>query len=293
MKLSEPTTKIALKNVLFSTDFSPVSETALLFAESIARRYGSKLTVAHAISPLETRMVPPEAWGASQQALDEAANLQMNDLDRRLGTLPHEVVVRHGLVGDVISELIETTDADLLVMGTHGRSGVSRLLMGSVAEEVFRQAVCPVLTIGPKVSAAPGAEFKEIVFATDLGSASLVAAPYALSLAQEFQSRLTLVHVAPQDVKQQVDSERTIEELSSLVPEGAKAWCRPEYTVKFGVPAAGILETAAEKHADLIVLGVRSAAGRLGAVTHAVAATAHSVVSSAACPVLTVRENRA
>ena len=63
MKLSEPTTKIALKNVLFTTDFSPVSETALLFAESIARRYGSKLTVAHVISPLETRMVPSGGVG--------------------------------------------------------------------------------------------------------------------------------------------------------------------------------------------------------------------------------------
>ncbi len=63
MKLSEPTTKIALKNVLFTTDFSPISETALLFAENIARRYGSKLTVAHVISPLETRMVPSGGMG--------------------------------------------------------------------------------------------------------------------------------------------------------------------------------------------------------------------------------------
>jgi nucleotide-binding universal stress UspA family protein len=265
----------------------------LHFAESIARRYGSKLTVAHAISPLETRMVPPEAWGASQQALDEAATLQMNGLDQRLRALPHEVVIQHGLVGDVISELIEKTGADLLVMGTHGRSGFGRLMMGSVAEEVFRQAACPVLTIGPKVLAqAPReAQFKEIIFATDLSPESL-AAPYALSLAQEFQARLTLVHVAPRDAQLGIDSERIIEELNSLVPVDAKMWCRLEYTVKFGLPAAGILDAAAEKHADLIVLGVRSAAGHVGAATHAAAATAHSVVSSAACPVLTVRERR-
>jgi nucleotide-binding universal stress UspA family protein len=294
MKLSEPTTKIALKNVLFATDFSAVSGTALLFAESIARRYGSKLTVAHAISPLETRMVPPEGWGACQQALDEAASLQMKYLDQRLHALPHKVVLRHGLVGDMISELIVTAEADLLVMGTHGRSGLGRLLMGSVAEGVFRQALCPVLTIGPKVSAqAPHeAEFKEIVFATNFNPDS-PAASYALSLAQEFQARLTLVHVAPQDAKPGVDSERILEELGSLVPADAEMWCRPDYMVKFGVPAAGILEAAAERHADLIVLGVRSAVGHVGAATHAVAATAHSVVSGAACPVLTVRENRA
>jgi nucleotide-binding universal stress UspA family protein len=294
MKLSEPTTKIALQNVLFTTDFSPISETALLFAESIARRYGSTLTVAHAISPLETRMVPPEAYGASQQALDEAANLRMNDLDQRLHALPHKVVMRHGLVGDVISELIEKTGADLLVMGTHGRSGFGRLVMGSVAEEVFRQAACPVLTIGPKVSAqAPHeAEFKHILFATDFNPESQ-AASYALSLAQEYQARLTLLHVAPQFAELEADTERIIEELGSLVPVDAQMWCRPEYTVKFGVPAAGILEVAAEKRADLIVLGVRSAAGHIGAATHAAAATAHRVVSCAACPVLTVRKHQA
>jgi nucleotide-binding universal stress UspA family protein len=298
MKLSEPSTKIALKNVLFTTDFSPISRTALLFAESIARRYGSTLTVAHAISPLETRMVPPEAWGASQQALDEAASLQMNDLDQRLRGLPHEVVIQHGLVGDVISELIEKTDADLLVMGTHGRSGIGRLFIGSVAEEVFRQAECPVLTIGPRVSAqAPHeAEFKEIIFATDLNPQSL-AAPYALSLAQEFQARLTLVHIVPPVREKETYTEHVVEawtsNLRNLVPPDAELWCRPECAVRSGVPADGILEVAAEKHADLIVLGVRSAAGHVGAATHAVAATAHSVVSGATCPVLTVRERRA
>jgi len=298
MKLSEPTTKIVLKNVLFTTDFSPISQTALLFAESVARRYGSMLTVAHAISPVETRMVPPEGWGACQQAMDEAACERMNVLDQRLRTLPHQVVIEHGLVGDVIAELIEKTNADLLVMGTHGRSGVSRLLMGSVAEEIFRQAPCPVLTIGPRVSvqASHEAEFKEIIFATDLNPESL-AAPYALSLAQEFQARLTLVHVVPRDAGPGAYSEYSVEawtnDLRSLVPADAELWCRPECEVRFGVPADGILDVAAERHADLIVLGVHSTAGRVRAATHAIAATAHSVVSWAACPVLTVRERRA
>lgn len=297
MKLSEPITKIALKNVLFTTDFSEVSETALVFAESIARRYGSTLTVAHAISPIETRMVPPEGWGACQQAIDEAASERMNDLDQRLGALPHKLVIERGLVGDVIAELIETTNADLLVMGTHGRSGVSRLLMGSVAEEVFRQAPCPVLTIGPRVSAQASheAEFKEIIFATDLNPESL-AAPYALSLAQEFQARLTLMHVVPPDAGPGAYSEYSVEawtnDLRALVPPDAELWSRPECEVRFGVPADGILEVAAERHADLIVLGLHSGAGRVGAATHAVAATAHSVVSWAACPVLTVRAKR-
>lgn len=294
MKLSDPITKIALNNILFATDFSPVSETALLFAKSIARRYGSTLTVAHVISPLETRMVPPEAWGTCQQALDESANFEMEELNRHLKMLPHETVIRHGLVWDAISELIQQKDADLLILGTHGRSGLGRLLMGSVAEEVFRQATCPVLTIGPRVSpqAAREAEFKQIILGTDFRSGSL-AIPYALSLAQEFQAHLTLVHVAPAISQQGSNPESIVaartRDLRSLVPEDAELSCTPEYVVRFGQPAEGILDVAVEKNANLIVLGIRSAAGHVGAATHAVAATAHSVVAYAACPVLTVR----
>jgi len=298
MRLSEAPTKIGFKNVLFATDFSPVSRTALPFAESVARRYGSKLIAAHAISPGETRMVPTEAWGACQQAIEDGARQEMNGLDVRLTAIPHEVVIRHGMIWDVLSELIEEKDADLLIMGTHGRSGIGRLLMGSVAEEVFRQVAGPVLTIGPGVAAhaAPQAEFKEIVFATDFSLGSLAAAPYALSLAQEFQARLTLVHVVAEAGELVHGSaipecERILADLRAIVPLDAEMWCRPECDVRFGVPAAGILEVAAEKRADLIVLGVRS--GHVGAATHALAATAHSVLSCAPCPVLTVRERRA
>lgn len=294
MKLTDPTTKIALKNILFTTDFSPISETARHFAESIARRYGSKLIAAHVISPLETRMVPPEAWGASQQALDEAANLQMDSLDQQLGKLPHETVVCHGLVWDAISDLIVQKEADLIVMGTHGRSGLGRLLMGSTAEEVFRQAPCPVLTIGPKVSAAATAEaeFKHIVLATSL-TADSPALLYALSLAQEFQALVTIVYVSQRKAPAPDELERIVEmqtrELHDLVEPADELWCSPEYVVRFGMPAPEILQVAAEKQADLIVLGVRPAEGHLDAATHTASAIAHSVVCGAHCPVLTVR----
>ena len=297
MKPITATTRIALKNVLFATDFSPVSEAALLYAESVARRYGSKLVVAHVISPMETRMVPPEGWGACQQALEDAANFQMKELERRLRRLPHECAIRHGLVWDAVSDLIEEKAADLVVLGTHGRSGLDRLLIGSVAEEVFRQAPCPVMTIGPRVPAqAPEeAEFKHIVLATDFDPQSRALA-HALSLAQEFQALLTIVHMVPPSTQKPEELAGIVEactrDLRALVEPEAELWCTPEYLLRFGSPAAGILEVAAEKQADLIVLGARSAEGHLGAATHAVAATAHTVVSNAHCPVLTVRPNR-
>jgi len=229
-----------------------------------------------------------------QQALEEAATFQMGQLEPGLQRLAHECVVRHGLVWDAISELIEQKEADLVVMGTHGRSGLDRLLMGSVAEEVFRQAPCPVMTIGPKVMAqAPlEADFKHIVVATNFNPESL-AVKYALSLAQEFQALLTVVNMlpaaaqTPRDFGEIVESRTKV--LRAIVEPEADLWCTPEYLVRFGPTAEGILEVAAEKRADLIVLGAHSAGGHLGAATHAVAATAHSVVSRAHCPVLTVR----
>lgn len=297
MKLTDAATRIELKNILFATDFSEVSETALLFAESITRRYGAKLCVTHVAVPSETAMLPPESWGACEQAIEEATQRDMARLDERLRILPHQLALRHGGVWDVVSELIQKDAIDLLVMGTHGRKGLERLLMGSVAEEIFRQASCPVLTVGPCVPAktALEAEFKQIIFATDFSHESLAAAPYAISLAQDYQARLVLMHVVTQHMGPLTDSELIVfdrvKELNGLLPPDAELWCRPEYVVNFGDPADCILQAAQERNVDLIVLGVRPPTGffGFGAATHASTATAHTLVSLAACPVLTVR----
>ena len=295
MKIIDATTRISLKNVLLATDFSPVSEKAVCYAKGIARRYGAKIFATHVVSPDEVPMVPPESWGSCQQILDEAARREMETLSGRLQGISHEAVLRYGGIWDTISALIEKDDIDLLVMGTRGREGLERLLMGSVAEEVFRRAACPVLTVGPNVTSAaePEANFKEIVLATDFSPEWRAAAGYAISLAQDYQARLTLVHVVSQSVEGLADMERItigrMEDLHALVPADAELWCRPEYVVEFGDPAQRILDAARERKADLIVLGVRPATGHLGAATHVGAATAHTVVSLAPCPVLSVR----
>jgi nucleotide-binding universal stress UspA family protein len=287
---------INIAKLVCTVDFSSTSRLAFDYAIVVAQKFSAELILLHVFEdvPLLTAYAGHAEVGELRYAEDSARKELAAWIAGAGGDgLRIRVEISRGTTEDVIVDFCEREKPDLLVMGTHGRSGLGRLVMGSVAEGVFRQAACPVLTIGPKVSAqAPQeAEFKEIIFATDFSPESL-AAPYALSLAQEFQARLTLVHVAPQVAELETDSERILQELDSLIPVDAKMWCRPECMVKFGVPAAGILEVAAEKHADLIVLGVRSAAGHVGAATHAAAATAHSVVCGAACPVLTVRERR-
>ena len=169
-------------------------------------------------------------------------------------------------------------------------------MLGSVAEEIFRRASCPVLTVGPHVSkdTERRLEMKEILYATDFSPESLSALPYAVSLAQEHEARLTILHVVGEPkVGELVHAENYVESmlrrLSELVPAEAKSWCEPSTRVEKGPAAEKIMEVAIALGADLIVLGVRSPAGNMGAATHLSRHTAHRVVTQAECPVLTVR----
>lgn len=153
MELATAPPRTAFKNVLVATDLSPLSEPALLWAKAIARRYRSELHVTHVISAAETALVPPEYWGSTQQTIEEAALCNMEELDATLQGVHHKTLLEHGGVWQSISADIDKFQIDLVVMATHGRGGLKRLLMGSIAEEVFRRAACPVLTIGPKVTA--------------------------------------------------------------------------------------------------------------------------------------------
>jgi CO dehydrogenase/acetyl-CoA synthase epsilon subunit len=107
-----------------------------------------------------------------------------------LKDVPHDLIFDRGNVAQVLDRIIATKKIDLLVMSTHGRAAVQKTLVGSVAEKMFRQAACPVLTVGPKVAVKPGytGELKRILYATDFSVVSLAAAPFAISLARESSS---------------------------------------------------------------------------------------------------------
>jgi len=186
--------------------------------------------------------------------------------------------------------------ADLIVLGTRGRTGLGKLLLGSQAEEIFRPAKCPVLTVGPHSQPISGGEneLKEVLFATDFTPESQAAAPYAVSVALALQAHLNLLHVVEEPKTEELvyptevipSSERL---LRSLVPEDAHFWREPRYFVERGAVSEKILETAERIPASLIVLGVRGPMGIPGAAGHLSAGLAHKVVVNASCPVLTVR----
>jgi len=289
-------TRISLKNILYATDFSPAAEAALPYAIGLATRYGAKVYGLHVRFPATYPIVGPEAMPQIIEAAEEQAKLEAQQLHEILAPVPHDVSVCEGEIWPLISDMAAKQKIDLIVIGTSGRTGVSRLLLGSVAEEIFRKASCPVLTVGPHASQDTDRrlEMKEILYATDFSPESLAALPYAVSLAQEHQAGLTLLHVVGESkteelvhAEQYADS--IIRQLHNLVPPEAELWCEPKYKVQHGPEADKIMEVATATGADLIVLGVRGAEGKMTAATHLGRPIAHRVVTRARCPVLTVR----
>ena len=281
---------ITFDNILFATDFSKQSSVALPFALSIAHKYVSKIFAVHVIAPPPLGNFPTlEVQELAAQALREAHDY-MKVLGPRLGGIPHESLLRKGDIWDELSSIVKEKKIDLIVLGTHGRAGVSKLLIGSVAEKIFRQSTCPVLTVGPNVSAEPGsvADIHTILCPVDFTADSLAAVPHAVSLAQENQARLYLMHVVPAPVPEYEEVALTAR-LKALVPPEANLWCEPKAFVESGDAGDKILEQAEELAVDLIILGIRPVSTLAGTRTHLGMATAYKVVSRAICPVLSVR----
>jgi nucleotide-binding universal stress UspA family protein len=289
-------TSLSFKNILYATDFSPAAEAALPFVSEIARLYDSQVLGVHVRTPDSYSLVPPPVFPYRSESTDEQLKNLSSMLDEQLQGTKHEILVGDGEVWDFLSRVLRSNDIDLIVIGTQGRTGVEKFMLGSQAEAIFRQAECPVLTVGPyatREGAAPW-KIKKILLAIDFTLESLSALPLAFSLACERHAELTLMNVVEKGdtgdlvrPEQYVDS--TVRMLQAQVPKGAEFECRVAYVVRQGVPSEEILKAAKEIGSDLIVLGVRSADGRLGIAMHITRPTAHKVVSQAMCPVLTVR----
>jgi len=286
-------TPISLQHIMLATDFDPNSEAALHSSLAIARRYGSKVYLMHVVPPDTFQFLSGDA---RQYALDNAwrdAQRHMTDLliAGHLEGVDHQVMVEQGDTWEVLSRKISELSIDLMVIGTHGRSRLSKLLLGSVAETIFRQAACPVLMVGPRARrAAERGTGRPVLFCTGFSAHSLKAGGYALSLAQHQSARLIMLHVSKETPHSRSEEQRIVEEgrarLRALIPPSAQLAGPPECLVEFGIAAEQILAVAAEHKPAVIVLGVRQPVGFARRLKWA---TAYEVVSHAPCPVLTVR----
>ena len=300
MKTLEVGTRINLKNVLFATDFAPSSNAALPYAISFARRSRTALHAAHVLpTGADLVFMSPEAWPVALEEEKRWVEGCTEQLGEKLQGVPYDVLTPKGKIPNSVASIIEEKKIDSLVLGTHGRTGLRKLFVGSIAEEVFRGSSCAVLTVGPKVSSEESdqIQFRHILFATDFSDDSLGALPHAVSLAEEDHARLSLLYVVGQPATAVLEPDelkanftRRLEELAK--PEDYQR-CGLEYLVEFTPlfePAGEkIVELARVHGADLIVLGVRPAHRAVSAVTHLAHTTAQHIVAHATCPVLTVR----
>lgn len=293
MKLLEPQTSLALKNVLYLTDFSDASQNALAHAMALTASYQAKLFVLHVVPPEPHLAVPLDPIPRAMDSALADGERQMENFLRAhpLQGLRHEVAVSEGDMEAVILDLVEHAGIDLIVMGTHGRTGMEKVVVGSTTEMILRLSPIPVLTIGPACGRRypESRRIKAVLFATDFSSNSIAALPYACTVARENRARLIIVHVLAGDVSRDEEIAAQLRQrLIELLPVGVLSNCESEFLVEFGSPAEKILAIARNAAADLLVLGVR-------AVPHP-ALTAHlpwpllsAVLAHAPCPVLTVR----
>jgi len=287
--------KIQLSQILVATDFSPSSNRALEYAVSFAHRYDSRIFLTHVISPDAYPLAAPEITVRLVQSQRRAAEERIQEMlvSGRLNDIPHEIVVEEGALWPALHRVIQRQDIDLIVVGTHGMNAVQKLVIGSSAEQICRHAAVPVLTVGPVVGghAEPDIAFKHILFATDFGLGSDREAAYAFSLGQEHEATVTLLHILRHLDDYSEDGltlrrDAVKHQLQDLVPSGAEVWCRTQFRMAVGDPAAEILRFALENKVDLVVMGAKARAGLAG---HVPGTKAYAVVSHAHCPVLTVR----
>ena len=290
-------TRVKLQKILFATDFTPSAQLALSYTLNLAHRYDAEVYVVNVLPRVPfVETVPPDP-----EQIRFLAKQQLTALvgSQSFKGVRHKELIEEGEVEIVLHELVWKHEIDLIVIGTHGHKGLGKVLMGSVAEEVFRNAECPVLTVGPHATRWEiDGKLRHILYATDFGPESVHGLPYALSLAEENRARLTLLHVAPEPgvvlpepepgampvVDPSEVTASTEKQLRDLVPYGTELWHEPEYMVQFGSPAEMIVAIAAQS-VDMIVLGVKRSAAF---TKHLGAGIAYQVACEATCPVLSV-----
>lgn len=305
-----PVVDTAVRSVLITSDFSKASEKPLRHALAIARHYSAKFYLTHVVSSLGYTIAGPQALHLASEAVARDMQQLEHELveNGSLAGLEHEFILREGDIWKQVHSVIQEKQIDLVVVGTHGRRTLGKLILGSIAEQIFRRADCRVLTVGPcSFQDSPlekARPFRSFLFATDFGPASLHALPHAISFANQFGVKLVLLHVAPTipipegfhwssttaDVQLMCEDARwtALKELKEITKENPPLRVQPEFLVKFGMAGEMILQVAHALAADLIIMGLNRSK-YVDSLSHLPRTTAYQVVCGAICPVLTVR----
>jgi len=288
---------LKIERILCPVDFSEFSTRAYEYAHSLARQYGAKLFVQHVAEPF----LSFHHTHISQGLIDQIYSQEVNEVEQKVRELAArrddvelEIILERGPVADSILQFAEARDIDLIAMGTHGRRGLDRVVLGSVAERVLRKARCPVLAVhglaqGSARAGEKPVQLRKILFCTDFSDNSPRALEYAFLLACQYKAEISLLHVIERSTgRKDVDAEKqqVLQQLQAAVPENVRKCGTVVPSVRAGKGYEQILEHAAEMQADLIVMGVR---GRNAVDLALFGSTTHRVIQLGQCPVLVVR----
>jgi nucleotide-binding universal stress UspA family protein len=284
---------VSLKNVLLATDFSSASDQAAAYAKALALNFRSSVEIAHVFDPSIVTTYVEAILGVPVKDRRRVVNESIETLKHGFdaaGIATTASLPEGHKAHNVLLKLAKEHESDLIVAGTHSRWGLERLVIGSTAEELIRNAACPVLTVGPHAKAPADGPlvFRSIVYATDFSAEASKAAVYALSFAQDSGAHLYFCYVAGENDTPEDGTLKDVclkAELRRMIPESSYDWCTPETVVEHGDAAEGILELAERVHADLIVLGARNASFWLTHIEHGLTP---DLLAEATCPVMTV-----
>lgn len=303
-------TPVSIKKIMATTDFSEFSRLAIEYAQVLAQEFRAALSLVNVVAP------PVKLAGTDSLVLarsdDQIYKIEKRHLSKLAVKLsgkgkPIKPISRYGKAVKEISEAAKEEGVDLIVTGTHGYTGLRRVLIGSTAEGVVRHAPCPVITVpaecAEKFSGKRwAARIHKIVVPIDFSETSLKALPYALEFAKRFRAEVLLVHVIEPmgaygafdylptpDVE--TEMKRGAEELLCRVQrEAFPERMETEVMIRFGVPFQEITRAVNLSEADLIILTTHGLTG----FSHALmGSTAERVVRHASCPVLVVRDRKA
>jgi nucleotide-binding universal stress UspA family protein len=282
--------------IVVATDLTD-TEYLLPHAIAQAKAGSASLFLLHTVLPHESMPVETGAVPYYDPLrMDRDARLLLESLARDVRNQGVECVpvVRHGFVPDVVAELVRTTGAGRLILGTHGRRGLKKFVLGSVARQLLETVDVPVCTIGPRAHARTAATPGMVLHPVSLAGFHEASAALSILLAEQFRAELTLLHIlmpGPSVARDPVRAvEAATEELERLIPGKAQPFTRVLARIAAGSVVQEILATAHDTQPGLIVLGVHAPAHSWLPGTEP---AAYKILVSAPCPVISLRANPA
>ena len=295
---------LLINRILVATDFSECARRAVEYGICIGRAWSAHVSLLYVVEVLHGLEFDAPFADSSREARRKEAERLLGEPATRVNQegLTADVHLREGIPSEQIGQVALEQRADLVVVGTHGRTGLDHIMLGSTAERVIKQAPCPVLTVrvapilGEKDVDVPPC-IRHLLVPVDFSSPSLDALEYAIQVVDRFGARLTLVHVLEpiyhdlelglgrieQEVQKRTHWEAQLDGLAQVVRErGLEAGS----VVLGGIPSESIVTYARGQGCDVIVMGTH---GRRGLSRFRYGSVAESVLRQAPCPVLTVR----